>query len=216
MQSLFSRRFTVLDDEPPFIIRFGRKVYLSSNADSSQASTDKFSPGDHLVVSRGLYSHHGIYAGNDQVIHYSGLSDGLQSGPVVRDTLSIFAKGEVVVRDYDSPKFVGLEVVRRAESRLGEDLYDVHSNNCEDFCSWAVTGSHGSSQINVAEAIISRVMPVAGAALQARKMISRTDGSDSDTSSQIKSAVGTAALVVAMPALAPYIAVRSVLRFFSK
>jgi len=28
--------------------------------------------GDHIKVSRGLYSHHGIFAGNGQVIHYSG------------------------------------------------------------------------------------------------------------------------------------------------
>ena len=29
-------------------------------------------PGDHLVVSRWGYDHHGLYAGNNQVIHYTG------------------------------------------------------------------------------------------------------------------------------------------------
>lgn len=186
-------------------------------SEAKGGGSSAFARGDHLMVSRGLYSHHGIYAGNDQVIHYSGLADGLQSGPVVRDTLTIFAKGEdIVVREYDSPKFTGLEVVRRAESRLGENLYDVHSNNCEDFCSWAVTGSHGSSQINFAEGVISYLMPGVGVALQARKFISRTDGADAGASGQIKNAVGTVATAVAVPALAPYLAVRSVVRFFSK
>lgn len=37
--------------------------------------------GDHLKSSRGLYTHHGIYVGDGNVIHYSGLSDGIQSGP---------------------------------------------------------------------------------------------------------------------------------------
>ncbi|TPG83737.1 lecithin retinol acyltransferase family protein [Pseudomonas mandelii] len=28
--------------------------------------------GSHLIVGRGLYTHHGIYVGQDHVIHYSG------------------------------------------------------------------------------------------------------------------------------------------------
>jgi cell wall-associated NlpC family hydrolase len=29
--------------------------------------------GAHLFASRGIYTHHGIYIGDDQVIYYSGL-----------------------------------------------------------------------------------------------------------------------------------------------
>ncbi|WP_371877863.1 lecithin retinol acyltransferase family protein [Pseudomonas chlororaphis] len=33
-----------------------------------------FLAGSHLIVGRGIYTHHGIYVGYDQVIHYSGMA----------------------------------------------------------------------------------------------------------------------------------------------
>ena len=45
------------------------KMYRLSNAEFLR-------PGDVIGVSRGgLYEHYGIYAGNDQVIHYAGEGD---------------------------------------------------------------------------------------------------------------------------------------------
>lgn len=40
------------------------------------------------------------------------------------------------------------EVVRRAESRLGEAGYHLLFNNCESFAKWCVTGEEKSRQIN--------------------------------------------------------------------
>ncbi len=38
--------------------------------------------GDHLVTIRLGYTHHGLYIGGGEVIHYSGLADDLSSGRV--------------------------------------------------------------------------------------------------------------------------------------
>jgi hypothetical protein len=86
--------------------------------------------GSHLITSRRGYTHHGVYAGHDRVVHYSGLSGVWQCGPV-EDPRSAY-----------SPE----EIVRRARSRLGENDYRVLSNNCEHFCNWCRCGVSRSAQ----------------------------------------------------------------------
>ncbi len=39
-------------------------------------------------------------------------------------------------------------VIERAESRLGENSFDLLSNNCEHFAAWCKTGISGSGQID--------------------------------------------------------------------
>ena len=57
--------------------------------------------GDHLVSARRFISHHGIYVGNGQVIHYAGLATGLQAGPVKISPLQDFlANHPYKVREY--------------------------------------------------------------------------------------------------------------------
>ncbi|WP_317856346.1 lecithin retinol acyltransferase family protein [Chakrabartyella piscis] len=88
--------------------------------------------GDHLLVSRTGYTHHGIYIGGEEVIHY--LLD-----CVTRSSLSEFANGSKIriLRDFDSPaSYAPDEIVSRAKSRLYEDSYSVFSNNCEHFARW--------------------------------------------------------------------------------
>lgn len=50
-------------------------------------------PGSHLSVSKGLYDHHGIYTGDNQVIHYSGFSEAFKKGAIEKTTLEIFLGG---------------------------------------------------------------------------------------------------------------------------
>lgn len=114
----------------------------------------EFEIGDHLISSRIGYTHHGIYIGDDKVIHYSGLADGLRSGPVEITTLEAFAAGKTVrVHKYDASTYSGENAVRRARSRLGEDRYDLQANNCEHFCTWVRTGEHASRQVELVEGI---------------------------------------------------------------
>lgn len=105
--------------------------------------------GDHLKSPRGLYTHHGIYVGNDSVIHYSGMSDGIQSGPVEEVSLKEFCGGnsfDVVRHDYY--KYSREDSVERARRRLGENAYSVTGNNCEHFVNWCIEGDHKSGQVD--------------------------------------------------------------------
>lgn len=105
--------------------------------------------GAHLVTPRRGYTHHGIYAGANRVIHYSGLSSGLRSGPVEEVTFARFANGRPVAIRCRGPMPYGeSEIVRRARSRLGETRYRLLSNNCEHFSEWAQFDLHRSAQVD--------------------------------------------------------------------
>jgi hypothetical protein len=102
----------------------------------------------HLVTSRFGYTHHGIYVGRAQVIHYSGLSRGWRAGPVEEVSLAEFARGRRVrVRTDAGVRFDPEAIVARARSRLGEKGYRPLSNNCEHFCAWCMFGVSRSRQI---------------------------------------------------------------------
>jgi hypothetical protein len=109
---------------------------------------EQFPLGAHIVTPRFWYTHHGIYAGGGQVIHYEGLSCALRRGPVARVNLAEFSRGyPVQVHGEAGVAYSGIEVVARACSRLGEDAYDVLRNNCEHFCSWCLSGVARSPQV---------------------------------------------------------------------
>jgi hypothetical protein len=112
--------------------------------------------GAHLVTPRLGYAHHGIYVGNNKVVHYAGLSSVLLlRGPVEEVTLEQFADGRAVsIKARPVPRFASHEVVARARSRLGENRYRLTTNNCEHFCEWCLSGESRSEQV---ERIISRL-----------------------------------------------------------
>lgn len=104
-------------------------------------------PAAHLVSTRLLYTHHGIYVGGGRVIHYAGLAHGLGRGPVESVSLERFARGHAVQIRCDARRFDPREIVERAYSRLGERRYRVLTNNCEHFCAWALRDESCSVQI---------------------------------------------------------------------
>jgi hypothetical protein len=107
--------------------------------------------GAHLVSDRGLYTHHGLYIGNNQVIHYSGLADGKESGPIEIVTLEEFHNGNgFTIQEHPNAKYSADEAIKRAKSRLGEDSYSISGNNCEHFVTWAIEGNHKSKQVDKA------------------------------------------------------------------
>jgi Lecithin retinol acyltransferase len=104
--------------------------------------------GEHLISPRAGIVHHGI--GDDQggVLHYAGLSEGATSAPVLRSSFDDFRQGhKIVVQPHKNRKYSLLESVKRAEQRLGESNYDMHSNNCEHFVNWCVDGKVKSQQV---------------------------------------------------------------------
>jgi len=105
--------------------------------------------GAHMVTPRRGYTHHGIYVGQGRVVQYGGLSRGLRRSPVEEVPLSQFAQGRpICLRLGESLLFDRDEVVRRARLRLGENRYNVLTNNCEHLCEWCVRGEHRSYQVD--------------------------------------------------------------------
>ncbi|OTG91061.1 lecithin retinol acyltransferase family protein [Acinetobacter sp. ANC 3813] len=110
-------------------------------------------PGDHIFVDRqgGLYQHHGIYIGNNQVVHYAGWANELKVGKVEIISLENFRLQETIKKFFYADKKVQysrIDTVKRAKSRLNEDLYDLFSNNCKHFSHWCITGDSHSQQIS--------------------------------------------------------------------
>ncbi|MNP27424.1 hypothetical protein D3C76_1203340 [compost metagenome] len=61
-----------------------RSAHTRLNTSNLAASVEgaTWPPGTHLVSDRAGFLHHGIYAGNGLVIHYAGLCETFQYGPV--------------------------------------------------------------------------------------------------------------------------------------
>lgn len=133
-------------------------------------------PGDHVYVqkfrlgSTALYTHHGVYVGNNQVIHYAGYANGWRdcgNQKVELISLQTFASGQhIQIKDYGSHRLPHSKAVVRAFERLHEDKYNLASNNCEHFANWCCTGEHRSEQVR-------RVTKRAGAALLTSTPISK-------------------------------------------
>ncbi|HEX7907965.1 MAG TPA: lecithin retinol acyltransferase family protein [Paraburkholderia sp.] len=113
------------------------------------ASTERvIAIGAHLVSEREGYTHHGIYAGNGQVIHYGGFHHSAKRCPIEIIPLYGFAAGQgIKVQPEPDAVYIGTDAVERARSRLGEDRYQLLTNNCEHFCTWCVLGVARSEQV---------------------------------------------------------------------
>lgn len=142
--------------------------------------------GDHLVTKRSVYTHHGIYIGNGQVIHYAGFADGAAKGPVEKTTLEAFMLGKPTrIKRIKKAAYSRAEIVERASSRLGEAEYGLFSKNCEHFANWCATGDERSDQVRSVAAggiglgVVSRLIgvfpPFAGVAVVASVLGSAYD-----------------------------------------
>ena len=117
---------------------------------------NKMAYGDHIMVERPLYQHHGIDCGNGTVIEFGTKGNG---GIVRRVSLSDFAgDGLMQAVLHPEPKFSRRAVVRRAESRLGRRGWNLVSGNCEHFANWCVTGRWESTQVQQALAAMGCVL----------------------------------------------------------
>jgi hypothetical protein len=113
------------------------------------ASNEEPYLGAHLVTPRLGYAHHGVYVGGGTVVHYGGFVFHLRRGPVEEISLRCFAQGHPIwVRPSGPASRHCEEIVRRARSRLGENRYQLFSNNCEHFSEWCVNGVHRSPQVD--------------------------------------------------------------------
>ncbi|HEY9888464.1 MAG TPA: lecithin retinol acyltransferase family protein [Candidatus Obscuribacterales bacterium] len=97
-----------------------------------------------MVGVPGVYEHHGIDCGEDAIIHYykGGAVPTVTSTP--RD---LFARGSRIFVKVQRTAFLPHLVVQRAQSRLGEQRYDLLTNNCEHFATWCKTGRQDCEQL---------------------------------------------------------------------
>ncbi|MBZ4414682.1 lecithin retinol acyltransferase family protein [Myxococcus sp. XM-1-1-1] len=130
--------------------------------------------GDHIKVNRGIYSHHGILVGANEVIHYTGELASKENAVVRLDPLDRFLSG-------GTPELVQYgrclsddEVVCRARSRMGENLYDLFENNCEHFARWCKTGERQSEQVRNAASSTAGTVGVGAAAAGSVGVVSAT------------------------------------------
>lgn len=125
-------------------------LYIDPRATSTKLTSKErtIEVGAHLVSEREGYTHHGIYVGNGQVIHYGGFHDSAKRRPIEYIPLHGFAAGKgIEVQPEPGAVYTGIAAVERARSRLGEDQYQLLTNNCEHFCTWCVLGVGRSLQV---------------------------------------------------------------------
>ncbi len=122
--------------------------------------------GDHLRVDRGLYTHHGVYFADGEIIHFTGAeNDNIMDwskNEVITSTLDEFLRdGVLEVRGYTEEEERDLyhpdEIHAYAKSCLGDRGYNLFFNNCEHFANTCTLGRHRSKQI---ERLATRRSPV--------------------------------------------------------
>ena len=125
-----------------------------------------FQPGDHIKIRHGVYAHHGIYIGDGQVIHFSGVQRGKEAATIRYGALDRFAGpsglSAIEVVPY-ARTFAPSEVIARAKSRLDQSGFNFFGNNCEMFARWCKTGEIVSEQVEAAKAGVGGLAGSAGA-----------------------------------------------------
>jgi hypothetical protein len=106
--------------------------------------------GDHIYVKRKghFYSHHGIYAGNGQVLHFKGAVREKQDPTVIISDMATFLNdGKLQKRSYDR-RLPHAETVHLARAHLAQKGYSLVFNNCEHFATYCATGKKKSTQVH--------------------------------------------------------------------
>lgn len=113
--------------------------------------TDALIVGIHLKVKRAGYTHHGVYVGNGNVVHYSGFAEIFKKGKIELTSIDDFMGDAEDLYRVQYPENCAIysddEICERALSRLSENNYNLVTNNCEHFATWCITGIERSEQV---------------------------------------------------------------------
>ncbi|MBE9042213.1 lecithin retinol acyltransferase family protein [Oscillatoriales cyanobacterium LEGE 11467] len=116
--------------------------------------------GEQIYVMReflnfqGVYEHHGINCGDGTVIHYRKPSETIE-----RTSMATFTRGGKLYQKQYKVGYIADTTIARAQSRLGEQKYNLLFNNCEHFATWCKTGASASQQILNFIPFISHINP---------------------------------------------------------
>ena len=109
------------------------RVYDALRSYSIEEALVNLRKGDHIYVNRSIYSHHGVYDGDGFVYEYQG-------DFISRSSLETFAQGDGILVKDEKAAYPPSEIIRRAQSRFGENEYNLFDNNCENFATWCRRG----------------------------------------------------------------------------
>ena len=123
--------------------------------------------GDHIRVQRsGLYSHHGVYVSDEEVIHFTGTDDDSvldwsQCEVICTDIAGFLRGGTAEVKIYNDDEIIDLypveHIVAYARACLGDKGYNLAFNNCEHFANVCTLGRFRSIQV---ERVLSGRLPL--------------------------------------------------------
>jgi hypothetical protein len=136
--------------------------------------------GSHLTTPRTGYSHHGIYIGNQQLIHLT------RNSRIEIVSLAEFTDGSGYSNHKYHSQFSRQEIVERAQSRLGNHDYSVVFSNCEHFVNWCIHDEHRSQQVRNVTVGLSGV-----ASLASRSLLNPTPTLAGLTLAEITATTGT-------------------------
>jgi hypothetical protein len=115
--------------------------------------------------------HYGIFVNIVCVIHYAPIDEKYPTKNIIihKVTLEKFLRGgegEIVQVSKKARVFSPRGTIKRAESRLGEDKYNLALSNCEHFALWCKTGLSASTQVdNIIKGVSFVVFGLAGLAV---------------------------------------------------
>jgi hypothetical protein len=111
------------------------------------------SAGDHLSrpiqYTRGRATHHGIYVGNGNVIHFTKTmmkQDAVIAMTSFEEFMDNFPEDDLILVEYEGPTLSSRRAVRKAIELLHTKEYNLMHNNCEHFVTECITGEKKSQQ----------------------------------------------------------------------
>lgn len=114
---------------------------------------------EHIFVRRKVYTHHGLYIGNDRVIHFTGEPLSKTDATVNETTIESFSDGDELYRIIYKKRLPVAESIQRARGSIGASGYNLISNNCEHFATWCMTGKLKSKQLeSVKSTILGQIL----------------------------------------------------------
>jgi hypothetical protein len=143
-------------------------------------------------VSRGVYTHHGVDAGDGSVIHFTGEPGAKRNARIARSSIADFLQGaQGKVRRYGK-RDDAETTMTRAEAQIGTTGYHLVFNNCEHFASWCCTGRRASQQVRGISSLTAHGA-IAGTTVAATTSVVGTVGAVAGMSGPgIMSALGSA------------------------
>jgi len=126
--------------------------------------------GDHICVRRLVYSHHGIYAGDGNVIHYTG-EEKEKKASLIRETdIEAFLKGGKLRRRNYKKRLPPSETLGLAKKHLSDNRYSIAFNNCEHFATYCATGKRKSRQLREAVGgLVGIALTITGTIIQIKR-----------------------------------------------